>query len=405
MLKHKLALAALTLVSAGNTVAQNNWNTDFSYLSYSEAQNRVNVSKAVWDLTRDNDENSTSILLVYDTMSGASPTGAIRGSEGSVTYTGASGGAGFATSGGRDTAATAFTDVRTQIGVSQDREITRSHTLNYGAVYSTESDYDSVGGSVGLKRESVSKNTTIDFGIAATFDTISRSYSQGTPAPLSNTDIEREFSEGQRNTTDVALGLTQVINRNTLAQLTISFSQSLGYHTDPYKVISVADESDRILETFTESRPESRRRASASTKLIHQIKDTRHSVHFGYRLYSDDWGITSNTLDARYHHQLTPRQFIEPHIRFYQQSSADFYQRKLDVDDQLRAILPEDGFASADYRLDAMNSVTIGAKYGVSLTPNTKVRFRAAFLQQQFSTAEFETNEAVIVQTSFSYQF
>ncbi len=405
MLKQKLALAAMTLVSAGNTAAENSWNTDFSYLSYAESQERVSVSKAIWDLTRVNDENSTSVQLVYDTMSGASPTGAIRGAEGSVTYTGASGGAGFTTSGAGETAATAFTDVRTQIGVSQERELTRSHTLSYGAVYSTESDYESVGGSVGMKRESASKNTAVDFGLAATFDTITRSFADGTPAPLTNTDIRRDFSEGQRNTTDVAVGITQVINRSTLAQLTLSLSQSQGYHTDPYKVISAADERDRVLETYTESRPDSRQRTSAYTKLVHQIRDTRHSVHLGYRLYSDDWGITSNTLDARYHHQLTPKQFIEPHVRFYQQTSADFYQRKLDVDDQLQAILPDDGFVSADYRLDAMSSMTLGAKYGLSLTPNTKIRFRAAFLQQQFSTAEFETNEAVIVQTSFSYRF
>lgn len=404
-LKNKLALAALTLVSAGNSAAQSTWNTDVSYLSYNESAERVSVSKAIWDLTRLNDESSTSVQLVYDTMSGASPTGAIRGAEGSVTYTGASGGAGFSTSGQSDTAATTFTDVRTQIGASQDRELSRSHTLSYGAVYSTESDFESVGGSVGFKRESATKNTAIDLGIAATFDTISRSFAEGTPAPLSNTELSRDFSEGQRNTTDLALGFTQVLNRNTLAQVTLSFSQSQGYHTDPYKVISAADEFDRVLDTFTESRPESRQRSSAYAKLVHQIQDTRHSVHVGYRLYGDDWGIQSNTLDARYHHQLTPKQFIEPHVRFYQQGAADFYQRKLDVDDRLQVILPEDGFVSADYRLDAMTSVTVGAKYGMALTPNTKIRFRAAFLQQRFSTAEFETNEAIIVQTSFSYQF
>ena len=68
-------------------------------------------------------------------------------------------------------------------------------------------------------------------------------------------------------------------------------------------------------------------------------------------------------------------------------------------------MLPEDGFVSADYRLDAMSSMTFGAKYGLSLTPRMKIRLRAEYLQQQFSTAEFETNSAILVQTSFSYQF
>lgn len=404
-LKNKLALAALALVSAGNTAAQSEWSTDVSYLSYNESDERVSVSKAIWDLTRLNDENTTVVQLVYDTMSGASPTGAIRGSAGSVTFTGASGDTGTSAAGQGDPALTTFADVRTQVGASQDRVLSRRHTLSYGAVYSTESDYESFGGSVGIKRESATKNTAIDLGFATTFDTISRSFADSTPAPLSNTEVPRDFTEGERNTTDIALGLTQVVNKNTLAQLTFSLSQSQGYHTDPYKVISAADQNDRVLQTFTESRPESRQRASAYAKVVHQINDTRHSVHVGYRLYSDDWGIKSNTLEARYRHQLTRKQFIEPHVRFYQQSSADFYQRKLDVDDRLQVILPEDGFVSADYRLDEMSSFTVGAKYGKSLTSNAKIRFRIAYLQQEFSTAVFDTNEAVIVQTSFSYQF
>ncbi|MFK7996378.1 MAG: DUF3570 domain-containing protein [Granulosicoccus sp.] len=404
-LNNTLALAAVSLVAAGNAKAENNWNTDVSFLSYNESQERVSVSKTIWDLTHLTDDQSTTVQLVYDTMSGASPTGAIRGSEGSVTYTGPSGGSGFSTSGQGDTAAATFTDTRTQLGIDQERELNRAHTLSYGAVYSTESDYESFGGSVGLTRESASKNTTLDIGFAATFDTISRSFAQGTPAPLTTTSTSRDFSDGQRNTTDIAVGLTQVLNRSTLAQLTLSLSQSQGYHTDPYKVISAADDSDRVLENYTESRPDSRQRTSVYAKIVHQLNDTKNSIHLGYRLYNDDWGIQSNTVDARYHHQLTPKQFIEPHVRFYQQTEADFYQRKLNVDDNLRTILPEDGFVSADYRLDAMSSITVGAKYGLALSSNTKLRFRAAYLQQQFSTAEFDSNTAVIVQSSVSYKF
>lgn len=404
-LKNKLALAAVALVSAGNAAAESEWNTDVSYLSYTESEERVSVDKVIWDLTRATEEEETTVRLVYDTMSGASPSGALRGTGDSVTYTGASGGAGFSASGQGDTAAVGFSDTRTQVGIDQQRGLSRVHTLNYGGVFSTESDYDSFGGAVGLKRESATKNTALDIGVAATFDTISRSYADGTPAPLTNTDISRDFSEGQRTTTDLGLGLTQVLNRSTLAQVNLSFSQSQGYHTDPYKVISAADDNDLVVSTFTESRPDSRQRTSLYGKIVHQLNGTRNAIHVGYRLYSDDWGIQSNTVDARYRYQLTAKQFLEPHVRFYQQTAADFYQRKLDVDGSLRPVLPEDGFVSADYRLDAMSSTTVGAKYGISLTPSTKIRLRAEYLQQKFSSAEFETNSAIVVQTSFSYQF
>ena len=405
LIKNKLALAAVTLVSAGTALADDEWTTDVSYLSYNEAQDRVSVSKALWDITRDDEETKTSINLVYDTMSGASPTGAIQGSAGSVTYTGASGGAGFSAIPQHNSASSTFSDTRVQIGASQERELNRSNTVNYGAVYSTEQDYESVGMSIGLERESRTKNTVFSMGFATTFDTISTSYAQGTPAPLTNTNNGRLFSEGERGTNDLSLGVTQVINPLTLAQFNISFSQSEGYHTDPYKVISVADDSDRILETFTESRPSSRQRNSVSARIIRQIANTRHSVHLGYRLYQDDWGIRSNTLDARFHYQLSARTYLEPTVRFYQQSAADFYQRKLGVDSNLRVVLPETGFVSADYRLDEMDSLTVGAKYGIVFSDHTSLRFRAAYLQQGFSTAEFESNTALLIQTSFSYQF
>ena len=82
-----------------------------------------------------------------------------------------------------------------------------------------------------------------------------------------------------------------------------------------------------------------------------------------------------------------------------------FYHRKLFVDEGLNPILPESGFASSDYRLDAMTSATLGMKYGLSLTPNADLRIRAEYLDQSFSTADYETNSALIFQTSLKYRF
>jgi len=130
-----------------------------------------------------------------------------------------------------------------------------------------------------------------------------------------------------------------------------------------------------------------------------------HSVHLSFRLYQDDWGIQSQTADLKYHHTLTPRQYLEPHIRFYHQSAADFYRRKLDVDGSLNPLLPEDGIVSSDYRLDESVSLTAGIKYGFNLTKNLDMRLRTEYLQQTFSESDFETNAAVIVQTSLKYTF
>jgi len=67
--------------------------------------------------------------------------------------------------------------------------------------------------------------------------------------------------------------------------------------------------------------------------------------------------------------------------------------------------MPDSGFASADYRLDSMHSITFGMKFGVDLTRKAQLRFRAEYLDQSFKSADYGSNSAVILQTSFRYLF
>ena len=196
-----------------------------------------------------------------------------------------------------------------------------------------------------------------------------------------------------------------MLNKQTLAQFNVYASQSNGYHSDPYKIISAADDEDRIIANFHDSRPGSRLRTSAYAQIVHALNDSKHTLRVSYRLYRDDFDIVSHTVNFRYRHQLTRRQYLEPHLRFYRQSDAYFYRRKLDVDDGLNPVIPDSGFASADYRLDAMSSATIGMKYGIFFGKQAELRFRAEYLDQTFSTADYDSNIAVILQTSFKYNF
>jgi hypothetical protein len=67
-------------------------------------------------------------------------------------------------------------------------------------------------------------------------------------------------------------------------------------------------------------------------------------LQLSYRFMTDDWGIDSNTLETKLRWPLGADNFIEPQLRYYTQSEADFYRASL-VDGQP---LPE--FASADFR-------------------------------------------------------
>ena len=93
--------------------------------------------------------------------------------------------------------------------------------------------------------------------------------------------------------------MTRVLNRQTLAQLNVSFGLSDGYHSDPYKIISAADAEDRIIANYHDFLPHSRMRIRLIAKVVHQLSGSEHSVHLSYRLYQDDWGIQSHTADLR----------------------------------------------------------------------------------------------------------
>lgn len=381
------------------------WEVDTSYLSYRESGERVLVSKTMANLTRRRDNGSVTVNLIHDTMSGASPTGAVRSSDSVATFTTASGAGGFSAGGASDYSLSTFEDTRVQAGLGIEQELSRLVSISYGGSISQESDYDSLGANVDLSRESNDRLTTYNLGLGYTTDSIYRSDTGDTPEPLGNIDQYSPYTKGARNTVDGQIGVSHILNKRTIAQLNLSVSASEGYHSDPYKIISAVDDSDRILANFHDSRPNARLRTSVYGKLVHQLKGTAHSVHVSYRIYQDDWGIQSQTADFRFHHTLSESQYLEPHMRFYRQSEADFYRSSLGVDSGLNPVLPDDGFASADYRLDAMSSSTLGIKYGLKLTAQTDFRIRAEYLNQQFATAAYSRNTATILQTSFRIRF
>lgn len=403
-LAQQLSLAACTLIAAGqssDSAAQEQpWEIDTSYLSYSETD-RVTVSKTLANLARVTRRGTVSVELVHDTISGTSPTGAVKGDFSAVTFSTVSGDA----NGDGDFSKSDFSDTRIRAGLGWEQEARRGVTFNVGGALSQESDYESYGFNVGVSKDSDDKLQTFNASLAVTSDSIFRSDTGNTPQPLGNAQQDLPFSKGSRTTIDGLIGMTQVLNRTTVAQANLAVGLSQGYHSDPYKIISAADENNNVLANFHDSRPKSRLRTSLFGKIVHQLAQTKNSVHASYRLYLDDWGVQSHTADFRYRHQLPRQQYLEPHIRLYRQSAADFYQRKLAVDEGFNPVLPEDGFASADYRLDAMTSSTLGLKYGIAVTPTLDWRIRAAYIDQSFNSADYDSNTAVILQTSLKYRF
>jgi len=263
-----------------------------------------------------------------------------------------------------------------------------------------ERDYEAYGGSLALSKESADRDLTFSAGIAGSYDTVFQS-SGGTPRPLG--DVEENggkppfFGAGKKRGYEGMLGVARVINRRTVARINYTLGSLEGYLTDPYKLISVTDNNGIEIERHFESRPDSRLRQSLYGALVHQL-DNKDVIHLSYRYYWDDWDINSHTIDYRHRRNMMDGRYLEPHLRLYHQTAADFFHHSLLYGEPL----PQ--YASADYRLDEMTSVTLGLKYGHPAWGGT-LRFRLEYLYQSFAKAEYDTNKALIFQASYRKEF
>jgi hypothetical protein len=403
-IRNKLSLATCSLLATGNASAEaieNAWELDSSYLHYSEVD-RVTVNKLVGTAKGFvSPKNTASIKVVFDAMTGATPTGAVKASTPS--FTGASGGTGIDPS-GENAALAKFDDTRVGVALDWDHEHTRTLSVNYNGAFSVENDYRSFSLSATANKENSSRSTRWTLGIAGTYDQIFRVNGNNTPDPITPVADGSFLGEGERTTTDIIAGVTKVINRRTVVQLNLAFGLANGYMNDPYKVFSVVDAAGVEWDQYFEGRPDSRARWSITANLNHMTFPSNNGIHLSYRYYSDDWDVKSHTLDYAHRYTFANADYLEPRIRLYTQSKAEFYQNSFfSPNDGTAPNLPQ--FLSADYRLDDMSDATVGLTYGVRFGSDADLRTRLEYLYQTFENSEFDTNKAIIFNISYGKRF
>ena len=404
-IRNKLSLATCSLLTTGNASAEaieNAWEVDSSYLHYSEVD-RVTVNKLVgyakgYVSTKD----TASIKVVFDAMSGATPTGAVKNSVPS--FTGASGGTGI-TPTGESAALADFDDARAAVSVDWQHEHTRTLSVSYNGAFSVENDWRSFSLAATANKENSSRSSRWTFGLAGTYDEIFRVNGNNTPEPMSRVADQRFLGKGDRFTTDFIAGWTRVINRRTIGQINLAYGLANGYMTDPYKVFSVVDAPNGVeWDQYFEGRPDSRARWSITANLNHTTFPANNGIHLSYRYYSDDWDVKSHTLDYAHRFTFANADYLEPRIRLYSQSKASFYQNEF-VDPNVGGTPNLPQFLSADYRLDDMVSGTIALTYGVRFGRDADLRTRLGYIHQEFENSEFSENKAVIFNISYGKRF
>jgi opacity protein-like surface antigen len=238
-------------------------------------------------------------LLVYDGISGATPTGELPplGSK--------------------------------QVPLASLHDIRRAGTFGLGIAYgpntttpefsySEESDYISRGLSLTHTIDFNQKNTTLVLGAAHDFDRVGGGV-------LSN------FRS--KDTTDFLLGLNQLLSPKTVLSANLSLGYANGYLDDPYRLTTffLAASPDPILSDpgainpVAESRPRHRFKQSGLISLTQFVSPFNASIEGSYRLYHDDWGIWAHTVSLTWLQKLGQHVTLAPTFRYYRQGAADFY--------------------------------------------------------------------------------
>jgi len=428
-IKAALSLATSALLGTGalsGGVAQatdaDEWQFDSAFLLYSEVD-RVSATEAIIAGTKtfENDE-ILSLKITIDALTGASANGAVA-QPNAQTFTRPSGNGQYVTPAGETPLDDTFHDTRVQLNGQWTQPLSENIIGSVGGHFSKEYDYLSLGVNGNLAYDFNKKNSTISMGLSYFQDTftpeggIPKPHSSMLVGDSSSPEWDAEFAKTRvgenddKTTADILVGFTQVINRRMITAFNYSYSMVDGYLTDPFKVVSVLNKEGLAQDYIYESRPDSRVKQSTFMQAKYHFDNSLLNTvaDVSYRYMWDDWGINSHTIDTRFTIPVGATSYIEPHIRFYQQGAADFYQPFI-IEDQTPV-----SFVSADYRIGEMTTVTVGAKYGVVLNGGNELSFRLEYYRQMPTDAGFtEPNalngqdtypvvEAIIAQVSYSF--
>ncbi len=336
---YALALATLLqLLSMTSAKAEDR--IDYRYENYIEDDGRIKISThaAMFELGI-TPRLSVTGEYIYDAISGATPIGSppLPGTKQVATFE--------------------MSD-RRQAGYLKLGYELGNHTLSPQISYSMESDYESFGISLSDAIELNEKNTLLTFGVAHSFDRI---------IPNRGTFI-RELQ--RKDTTDIFLGVNQILGKHTHITANLTFGYSHGYLADPYKGVVFEDFPffpPFPYTVFGERRPSSKSRQVAFLGINHYVEPVDAAIEAAYRFHHDSFGITAHTVNFGLSKTFMDRITLEPLFRYHRQSEANFYGLIFPGD----PTLSDEGiprYYSADYRLSSLETLTIGINIGVQLS-------------------------------------
>jgi hypothetical protein len=341
--------AGVGALAAREAYGQSTVNAQF--LFYKESGGRTQVLNPVifWNQDFGKSGGQLSLNLGFDSISGASPTGAYPTADVTTSASGT------VTASGQIPQAE-YRDTRKSVGLSYGRQF-GANLPTVNLAYAQENDYTAR--SIGFSDSwtMIGGRGTLHFGAALARDTVS---------PVSGPEIGQSLP---KDTNGFSLGWTWILGERDLADLSLSLMNLSGYLTDPYKVVPIGLDGS---ETVPDVRPSTRSRRAVVGKYSHYFL-WDGSVNVLYRYYGDDWSVHANTLDVTYNQKVDEDWIVSPEIRIYTQTGAYFYGN--------RFVVPQP-YMSADYRLSPFGSFMGGLTVSRRLQDSISANVGATYLSQ-----------------------
>ena len=368
-----------TQAQEAESIAENSqreqWEIDAGVLVFSEFERVFGTAASLSGRTYFDDEGYLQLTGIIDVLAGASANGAVP-TDIPQTFSRPSGSNDFVVDAG-DVPLDEFQDTR--LGFSAELGVSHAdhHESAYALALSHEFDYQSVGISSIQSFDINQKNTRLRAGFSASHDRVHPV--GGIPKARTQmlaTDASRSTRSAAKtkNVFGLLAGVDQVIDQYTALQISYSLTYSEGYHTDPYKLISIVGGSGAPIRHIYEHRPDSQQSNAVAVTLKRAFD--MDALHVSLRFTQDDWDVSSQTLELRYRLQNQDGTYWQPRVRWYRQTEANFYRRyHLDSEP-----LPEN--LSADRRLGEFSAVTLGVKYGKD-QPNNSYGFIIEYYLQE----------------------
>jgi hypothetical protein len=218
----------------------------------------------------------------------------------------------------RTAATRRVTEQRDEIDVALEHGLPDT-TLGASYRYSTEYDYESHGGTLGVARELANKSATAALTATATFDQVGRAGDPDFDEPASTLSVRATF--------------TQLLDAETFVTGIYELSRQSGFLSSPYRYVRFAGSEEELPRTcvlpvqrcLIEKNPDGRLRHALALSGRRALSSAL-SVGAGYRFYLDDWDVMSHTATVDGALLLDGDWLLSLGYRFYQQSKAAHYQ-------------------------------------------------------------------------------